>query len=295
MQVYKDLSKNYNEDPICFFNFENTKHNNFNFYYGISNLNKKTDCSFFNVYFDLEEPSSSLDDYPRIQDNNFNLVLSICPYTCDYLNSNYSNNRIFTFFPFNEDYIIHSSEKKYDVIYTGQVHADKISSYLEVISSFNYKAISFTNHKFATDINVDYNTKLRLLSESRVSVIHNLIFPQPHHIQNIKSAKNFGKNKAFEYVDEGIYPQLKSRSFEAAFCKTLMLVQRDKWNIVEHFFEPNTDFLYFDSAEEMRYIIDDVCKNYAMYESIIENAFNKAIQFYTTRHFYSRYLLQHDL
>ena len=62
----------------------------------------------------------------------------------------------------------------------------------------------------------------------------------------------------------------------------LMLVKRDPWNAIEYWYEPDKDFIYFDSVEELPDLIADITNNWDDYQSILENAYNKAYNNYTT-------------
>jgi hypothetical protein len=293
MQVYTDFSRNYSEDPICYFDFRSNNKKKLNFYYGINNLKANTKKSKYNVFFDLEEPSSDINEYPGKYDENFNKILSICPYTCNFINKKFKSNRQFVFFPFNDFYTPKNYEKYYDIVYTGQMNGYELEKKLNILKNFKYALCSFTKNKLATHINLTYKEKLDLVSKSKISVIHNLVFPNTSHISNLKKNYDYKLNQAYSHIDLKIYPQQKSRMFEAAFCKTLMLVQRDPWNIIEQFFKPNVDFIYFNDEVDLYEIICDVLINFSNYKLIINNAFKKA-QNYTTSKFYKKFLFKYD-
>ena len=69
-----------------------------------------------------------------------------------------------------------------------------------------------------------------------------------------------------------------------------MLCQYDQFNVIEKFFEPNKHFLYFKTFDEMQDIIRDVIENYSKYQEMIDNAFEKAVNNYTTKIFVEKYL-----
>ena len=62
----------------------------------------------------------------------------------------------------------------------------------------------------------------------------------------------------------------------------LMLVKRDPWNAIEYWYEPDKEFIYFDSNEELPDLIHETTTNWEKYEHIVENAFKKAYNNYTT-------------
>jgi hypothetical protein len=132
----------------------------------------------------------------------------------------------------NEALVPDQREKKYDVIYTGYATGSHVEMILNTIRGFNYRFVSFEQRfGMVTDVGVSYPEKLRLIADSRACVVHNL------------TSSNS--------------PQLKSRPFEAAFCKSLMLVKRDSWNLIEQWFTPDVDFLYFTDAEQLAVLIRD--------------------------------------
>lgn len=110
----------------------------------------------------------------------------------------------------------------------------------------------------------DYIEKLNTFQASQIAICHNSLH------------SDFG-------------PQLKTRCFEAAFGKSLMLVKKDKYNLVEDWFTENEDFLYFEEGN-LHSSIKHCLEHYNKYESMIESAYTKAMNNYTTKHFVERYL-----
>ena len=100
-------------------------------------------------------------------------------------------------------------------------------------------------------------------------------------INSIKTVPLWEKNEAFSHVDQFIAPQMKTRPFAAAFNRSLNLIKRDPWNVIEYFFEPDVDFIYFDNYEDLPEIIRDITNNWDDYQGIIDNAFEKAVSSYT--------------
>jgi spore maturation protein CgeB len=103
-----------------------------------------------------------------------------------------------------------------------------------------------------------------LVANSKISVVHNFISPT--------------------------IPQVKTRPFEAAFSKTLILCKFDKFKTLESWFTPGEDFLYYYEDSELKGMIQNILNNYSDYSSMIENAYVKAKNEYTTRHFVEKYL-----
>ena len=127
-----------------------------------------------------------------------------------------------------------------------------------------------------------------LIRKTKINIIVNLLFLNSQHIQNIKKINNWEKNKAFDHIDSGIIPQQKTRAVESAVNKCLMLVRRDPWNVIENWFEPDVDFVYYDDEKSLPRKINEILSDWDSYKQIIHNAFNKAINNYTTEKFISR-------
>jgi hypothetical protein len=107
----------------------------------------------------------------------------------------------------------------------------------------------------------------------------------PEHISAIKSYEGWEDNDAFQEVDgQGVKPQFKTRVHEAAISKTLNLVYRDRWNVVEDYYEPDKEFIYFDSHLDLKNKIRDISNDWENYSEIVENAYQKSMK-YTVENF----------
>jgi hypothetical protein len=262
MQVIENFKDNYNDDPIRYWNFKEFE-------------DKANDCILFvgawpdpaliKQNFDVPKYFFSTEEQAKHDDGTdqfipyVDKIFTICPKEITK-----REKRVNAFFPLNLNTIPENFDKDYDVIYTGLAGHGHVREIINVLPKYRYKLVSFGDFSgLTTDRNVSYSEKLKLIAKSRICLTHNLI------------ATNT--------------PQLKSRCFEAAFCKSLMLVLRDQYNIVSQWFEPNVDFLYFDT-DNITEIIDSVLKNYSDYLPLIENAHNKAISKYTTEKFIEKYI-----
>ena len=220
----------------------------------------------------------------------FTKVYSICPYTSDWLNKLEGNNRHeAVFYPFGDDAIPQRQEKIYDVCYFGGLHGIDHVQCIEQISKFNYKFISQQNYPppfTPTDFNVSFKEKLDIVAKTKISVCYNTLYFQNHHIDAVKLYDGWQSNEAFAYMnDNGKVPQFKQRVHESAFSRTLILCKRDYWNIIEDYYTPGEDFIYFDENSELEELIKDILNNYSNYEQIIENAYNKSLN-YTSKNLY---------
>lgn len=253
-------------------------------------------------------------------ENSFDKIFTICPYSAEWLNKkNDCKKREFVFFPFNQELIPNNREKIYDVIYTGHILSRTIENLINQITEFNYVLVSNSEDPRVNFKSVSYLEKLNLISNSKITLIHNLHFMDSYHISNLHTISDFKLNKAFQKVPSINYknilfnrlintskrflnrklkkydaieievPHIKSRTFEAAFCKSLMLVQKDDFNIIEEFFEPEKEFIYFKKGE-LNIKITEILKNYSKFNEVIEAAYNRAINNYTTEIFFNKYL-----
>ena len=141
---------------------------------------------------------------------------------------------------------------------------------------------------------------MKLISESKITLVANLLYLRYDHLFFVWKTPSYEDNEAFKLVPkwheinkwfnkEILVPQLKSRLFEAAFGRSLILCRRDPFNIVERFFEPGKEFVYFEN-DKLEETIQDILDNYQSYEKVIERAYKKAVNTYTTKKFVEKYL-----
>ena len=227
-------------------------------------------------------------------DTWFNEVYTICPFSAKWMNSFYGKEKYkYIFYPFNSSIIPTPHTKVYDVIYHGGIHGQRHVECLKTMSKFNYRYLTMTHHinqaterclSYATNVNLPFQEKINFVAASRISVCYNVLDDQAHHINAIRRYQDWDKNEA--HVDVGVgntRPQFKTRMHEGAISKTLNVVQRDIWNLAEHYYEPDTEFLYFDTHEELEEIIHDVKNNWKKYEPIIEKAYTRAMDYTTDK------------
>lgn len=257
--------------------------------------------------------------------DSFDLVFTICPYTAEWLNKKFKNGkRKAVFFPFNENFLPKTYEKKYDVIYTGHILAKPILEIAEIISKFNYIIVSNSEHKLVNRRSVDLQEKMNLIGQSKITIVQNLHYMDPFHIANLQLIDDYKDSKAYELVPARVsfkanqlnviigaarrvarklvnkfyshpidVPQIKSRAFEAAFGRSLMLVQKDHFNVIELFFTPEIEFIYYEKGT-LETTIREILTNYEKYAPVIENAYNRAKRDYTSKQFYKKYLEEYD-
>jgi hypothetical protein len=237
---------------------------------------------YFNNWAPCEFAQPAVDN-----DAYFSEIYSICPYTSEWINQAEGGSRYRSiFYPYNKKIIPEPHDKKYDVIYHGGIHGQEHVECVNVIKEFNYRYCTMDHHinlhtqamlPFATNINLDFQQKVNLVAQSKVSVCYNLVHVNLEHIPNIKSHSNWDENTAFSEVGKGnVMPQFKTRVHEAAISRTLNLVMEDKWNIIEKYYTPDEEFIYFKDAMDLRDKINKARNNWDEYQTIVDNAFEKA-------------------
>ena len=223
----------------------------------------------------------------------FDEIYSICPYTTKWLNSMYGTDRYkYIFYPYDKRLIPDKQQKLYDVIYHGNIHVKEHVECLQVMSEFNYRYINQHENgygSYITDINLPYKEKIKKIAQTKISVCYNFCPVRPQDVEPIKSYERWYENKAFSEVGKkNIFPQLKgARMHEAAMSRTLNLVQRDNWNVVEDWYIPDKEFIYFDDSNDLKNKITDILNNWDNYSKLIDNAYNKSM-LYTTDKFVER-------
>lgn len=257
------------------------------------------------VRLEFEEPNKFFipEDF-EAYDKDFHKVFTLCPFTAEYFNDRQgAQRRVPIFFPFNADFIPADNEKRYDIIYTGHLHPKPIIRDMKKISGFNYRLVSNSEHELVTDRGVGYQQKLGLIAQSKITLTHNLLYPTLRHVLNVWKYPEWVANKAFADIPRGALglskkllsgpeievPQLKSRVFEAAFCRSLILCKRDSFNVIERYFTPGEEFVYY-VEDKLIDTVNEILTNYDAYLPMIDKAYNRACAQYTTAAFFEKYL-----
>lgn len=317
MKVIKRSSSGYAQDPTKYFNFSRFQKDCGNFVliegafeeaslwnqFGFSHKQLQEIKKKKIVRLEFEEPNKFfIGDKPWHYDKDFYKIFTLCPYTSEWLNKKYgTEKRIPIYFPFNEEFIPKKQDKLYDIIYTGHIVSNQVLNDIKTISKFNYRFASNSYDPLVTNKSVSYEEKMNLIAQSKITLVHNLLYPKKYHLINIWRIPDFRDNKAFELVPSRLHfwkifdskrivvPQLKSRVFEAAFSRSLILCKRDQFNVIERYFIPDKEFVYFEEGT-LEETINRILKNYPKYEKVAENAYNKAIKNYTVEKFVNTYL-----
>lgn len=246
------------------------------------------------IRLEFEEPNKFCLGDRSTYDKDFKKIFTICPYTADWLNTKYQKQkRVPIFFPFNEKYIPKKQIKKYDIIYMGHIAQQWLYEELDILQNYRYALVSNTKDPRVTHHQASYEEKMRAIAQSKITLVHNTIHLRKEHVLMLWTIPDFEKNKAFSLIPrrfewsklfskDFIVPQIKSRTFEAAFGRSLILCRKDQFNIIERFFVPNKEFIYYEEGQ-LKTAIDQILRNYSEYEEVIEAAYQKAKQLFTTK------------
>lgn len=292
MKVLKFFTNQSNghDDPVYHLGFERYENTCSDFYLMLGNVYDAINSGKYDdkpkVVLTLEEPNFCTVGHHVETFNKCDKILTICPYTAETI-----SNRKFVFFPFDEINIPPEQEKIYDVIYTGSIQSKFVSNAIDCMLPYNYVFVNFNGDPRSNKPKVSYKEKLNLYSKTKVTICHNLLWPNKSDISRYRQFSNADKNEAFAKLDECLMPQIKSRVFEAAFSRSVILCAKDYWNIIEKFFTPEKDFIYFESERDLKFKLEDIVKNYHKYEEMTKSAFNKAVSNYTTQKFVERFLI----
>lgn len=303
MRVVKDLSLEVPGTNAHYFNLDEfgSETGNAVLYYGYNYLETgkflaPEDEGRRKVYLNVTMPTEFCSPQSIGADDRFDQIYGICPYTVQWLNQVKGTNKYRAiFYPFNKKDIPVPRLKKYDVCYHGGIHGEKYIQALKIMEKFNYRFMSQTHginkltekyiKKYATNTNLSNREKIGLISECKISICFNTFdIRGKDDIRNVTSRPKWQDNPAFRHIEDlKISPQFKSRCNEAAFSRTLNLVKRDPWNLIELYYKPDVDFVYFDSMDELEHQIRYILNHWHDYEPIIENAYRKSLNYTTER------------
>lgn len=286
MKIISGFGSNYPEDPVKYFDFD--KLNNINFYYGLQH--HEPEPGRYNIILDLEMPQfhdGRIDHY-----NKFDKVLCLCPYNCELINrKNNFNKWIPVFFPTNTQYSFPNEIKTHNVCYFGLTRNPIITDMTKIADPHGLVTGRYGGipHEKITHQNLNYYDKMKLIASSKINLIHNTLYLPTTCFPDVIISKYYDC-EAYKYLEtDNYYPQLKSRGFEAAFNKSLMLVLKDRFNVFEKWFEPEKEFIYF-TIETLDEQLKEILSNYNNYQHVIDRAYDKAINNYTTQHFIEKYV-----
>ena len=211
----------------------------------------------------------------------FDDVYCVCPLTCRFMNKHFGYEKFhYTPYPFTNYSVKEFYNYDADCSWVGSVHGSDHIEGLEVLFNFDYKFITtlkntWMQHPYEfqkhTHLGLSPDDKLVEMSKCKSSLSFNMIYMSP--------ASQSYDFDVFEHFDKGIMPQFKVRTHEITSSKSLMLVKKDPWNLVEDFYEPEKEFVYFETFPELRERIEDIKKNFTDYENIVEKAYERSYDY----------------
>lgn len=216
----------------------------------------------------------------------FDVIYTICPYTPKWLKevagaNKYKYKDIWHSYGTVEDYGGSPLDytKKYDVGYFGGILGGWHKQMATILRlNYNSRICYMYPNEFTTDWGLNTQQKLQLGANTKISVVFATAPLEPKHISSIKSYSDWEKNEAFIGVndDPPLMPQFKPRILEAAYTKSIILIHRDRWNVIERWFEPD-EYVSFTDLNDMKQKIDHILSNYESYFPMIEKAYRRAI------------------
>eukprot|EP00667_Euglena_gracilis_P012968 EG_transcript_13354 len=278
----------------------------------------------YRISVNFEEPNAIFIEYPpgtlaqqqatfwkREALNPREHVFTMCPYSAEWVNSAVGGCRrtpmwqavprtlVQPFVPF--------KDRPFDIMYmsgrtvNGPVH----SALTEVFPEFKYRWVSsmrwrqFHSKVHCTDYRVSLDRRLFVTRMSRAALIVNALFFDARirayrdYLRRpiLRTHPAFAAFHAFNRSQAGgalVLPQLKSRTFEAAMSGSLMLVFNDGINVIEKYFAPGTEFVYWVNASDLRRRLADVVAHPARYEPIARRAYVAALRHYTVERWAER-------
>lgn len=284
---YQDVPHSYYD--LARFDDQSTKEV---FFYGYNcsingDLKKEYESYSRRVYYNWESPCSFYCREDAITSQlYFSEVYTLCPYTADYINNKYGNITKQIAVPYTiraekfMNYVSDMSNKEYDVLYQGQFNSLDHMDMLEAMQKYKHAICSIGPNSAITHRNLTTHQKMDLISRSKISLASNQLYLSAQQIDYCKrNYPDYKHNEALTYIDAGIVPQFKSRIMEAAFCKSLNLVKYDYWNVIEKWFVPDVDFVYYYNDVDLSNKLADILANYESYLPLIESAHTKVLTY----------------
>ena len=310
MEFFVDKKHGYDFDEFFNHNFLKYK-NKFKdkaLFYGLEwilndNLEKeKIKNNFFEekIFINNSLPSDFMENnFLQVikRQNFFDKVYSSCPYASNFLNNEFSTSK-YKFVPIPtyseqlfENYRKINYLKEFDVAFYGGVHSKEHTNILKTIKKFKNVVMSYDNRlnrnflKWPFFLNyqnfVPNSQKWDILYNTKILVGTNLLYLNDKHLKNFKEIPNIKNFQNYEIVcEKKILPQLKTRMVEAASTNTLFLLKQDEWNVIEEWFTPGEDFIYWTDIKDLQEKIFEISKNYQKYIHILESASKKVKEYY---------------
>ena len=230
--------------------------------------------------------------------NAFSKIYTVCPYSATWLNEMQGMKRFIpAIIPYPESQTAEKPvEKQFDILYWGAVHNQDHLDILDVCKNYKYNFLTLgflywalkTPNKshLITAENIPRARMWELIRKTKITVGSNLLYLNPERATAAKQLEGWQKNRSLERLGDHIMPQMKTRPLEAVMNRSLLLMLRDPWNVIEEWFEPEKEFLYYDDKDDLQEKVQEITNNWEKYEHITEAAYQKAFNNYTTKHLF---------
>lgn len=299
--ISNEHRRNYPFDPALNFGFEKSKKKlDFTFVISLTDAQAISSISGKKVYFDLEEPNRFFTSDGHLglglSTTEWSHYLTIDPFSNIFFRDSADRKGEAVFIPTDPERVPNfSKNRRYDVVYTGHIVSGELESLLVKIGKhFRLAVISGSNHPLVTHNGLNYDEKFSIISESKVAIAHNVLWPTRSHVRNVKTnLKNWQDHGAFSDLSSlwpfGRHvPQLKSRIFEAAFCGTIPIVFSDSWHLASNFFP--SDLFVECHSENVIDAIGEAITNRSSDHRRGQNLRDYAFENYTTEKFIESFL-----
>jgi hypothetical protein len=300
-----DSRLNYPFDPALNFGFEKRRLDlGFTLVISITRPEAISSVTGPAVYFDLEEPNrflaSHLSQAELVNSHStfrWNRYLTIDPYSHDYFSRVHGRAGDSVFIPTDPERVPEfQSNKKFDLVYTGHILNTSLAKLLDRLSQeFRLAVVSNSKSYLVTHHGLNYDEKLAVIADSRISLVHNLLWPNYRHIWTVRrNLPDISKHGAFANMSltrlkRVTIPQVKSRLFESAFCGSLPIVVDDIFDIAGAFFPP--PLIEFCTSTDVVERVRSLLSSDAEIRTRALNLRDYAFDRYTTDNFIERYLI----
>jgi NAD-dependent dihydropyrimidine dehydrogenase PreA subunit len=294
MKIVQDLSAGYSDVVEHYYNLQRFSHLGYDDtviflgYAAAKSDRLKEENKHFarKIYIQQEAPCSLFDSNVNSENCHgyFDIVYSMCPYLGDYFQKEYGHTTQYFYMPppmYDKiaDFGARTSitDKIYDSFYMGHLHSSIYFDFINVIRKRPYVFCSFADYEWVTHRNIPSPQKHLLCSQSKTSIRNHLLYLNETHIDWCTgNYKNWYNNEALKMLTtKHVAPHFRG-CHENGLCKTLNLVYKDDWNVIEKTLTPGEDFLYWSSIEELTHLLNEVCGNYHRYWSLIESCYEKS-------------------
>ncbi len=161
--------------------------------------------------------------------------------------------------------------------------------------------------KYITENNIPHLEKWNIMAQTKICLTHNIVPCNVANLRNVYETPHWEENEAFSHLPRPsfwgnirnvflyiygktyIVPQLKTRAFEAALCRSLILCRRDPFNIIKNYFEEGKEFVYYEPGK-LAEKVKEILANWESYQPMIEAAHQKFKAEYSTKRFFEKYL-----